>query len=170
MRVRVLGLAADGAFAVLETDGRAIEAFGPAGAGGAEAALAAGGIELIGLASGDPQALARRSGVPVAFGFAAEPALKAVYYRARVRMLDLERPAAVVDETQTVFIAENGLLSIGERLEAGAVVRAPDFGPYREAEALAYLAARCWNGLPMAFPGTTGAAWPMPVGRIARPQ
>ena len=37
--MRVLGLAADGSFAVLETDGRTIEAFGPAGVGDGRAAF-----------------------------------------------------------------------------------------------------------------------------------
>ena len=38
-----------------------------------------------------------------------------------------------------------------------------------EAEAIAYLAVRTWNGLPIAFPGTTGVESPMTGGRIARP-
>ena len=38
-----------------------------------------------------------------------------------------------------------------------------------EAEAFAYLAARTMRGLPLSFPGTTGAPAPMPGGRIARP-
>ncbi len=38
-----------------------------------------------------------------------------------------------------------------------------------EAEALAYLAARTFTGLPISFPGTTGVAEPMVGGRIARP-
>ena len=35
-----------------------------------------------------------------------------------------------------------------------------------EAEAFAYLAARTLRGLPISFPGTTGAPWPMSGGRI----
>jgi len=38
-----------------------------------------------------------------------------------------------------------------------------------EAEAFAYLAARTWRGLPISFPGTTGAPEPMVGGRIVRP-
>jgi anhydro-N-acetylmuramic acid kinase len=38
-----------------------------------------------------------------------------------------------------------------------------------EAEAFAYLAARTWRGLPISFPGTTGAPEPLKGGRIARP-
>jgi anhydro-N-acetylmuramic acid kinase len=38
-----------------------------------------------------------------------------------------------------------------------------------EAEAIAYLAARTWRGLPITFPTTTGVAQPMTGGRIARP-
>ena len=43
-------------------------------------------------------------------------------------------------------------------------------GDALEAEAFAYLAARCARGLPISFPGTTGAPTPMTGGRIARPQ
>ncbi len=38
-----------------------------------------------------------------------------------------------------------------------------------EAEAFAYLAARCALGLPISFPATTGVAAPLTGGRIARP-
>jgi anhydro-N-acetylmuramic acid kinase len=38
-----------------------------------------------------------------------------------------------------------------------------------EAEAIAYLAARTFRGLPISFPGTTGVAVPMTGGRIVRP-
>jgi anhydro-N-acetylmuramic acid kinase len=38
-----------------------------------------------------------------------------------------------------------------------------------EAEAIAYLAARTWRGLPITFPKTTGVAEPMTGGRISRP-
>ena len=38
-----------------------------------------------------------------------------------------------------------------------------------EAEAFAYLAARTVRGLPISFPGTTGAPRPMTGGRVARP-
>jgi anhydro-N-acetylmuramic acid kinase len=37
-----------------------------------------------------------------------------------------------------------------------------------EAEAFAYLAARCLLALPISFPGTTGVPEPMTGGRIAR--
>ena len=42
----------------------------------------------------------------------------------------------------------------------------PDF---IEAEAFAFLAARSLRGLPLTFPGTTGAPWPMTGGVLARP-
>ena len=42
-------------------------------------------------------------------------------------------------------------------------------GDALEAEAFAYLAARTLRGLPISFPGTTGAPAPMTGGRIARP-
>ena len=64
--MRVLGLAADGSFAVLETDGRTIEAVGPAGVGGEFST----DVDLIGLETGDPEALAKQVGVPVACDFA----------------------------------------------------------------------------------------------------
>ncbi len=38
-----------------------------------------------------------------------------------------------------------------------------------EAEAFAYLAARCLNGLPITFPGATGVRGPLTGGRIVRP-
>lgn len=38
-----------------------------------------------------------------------------------------------------------------------------------EAEAIAYLAARTFRGLPISFPTTTGVSEPMPGGRIVRP-
>src|SRR5205085_5912949 len=38
-----------------------------------------------------------------------------------------------------------------------------------EAEAIAYLAARTFRGLPISFPATTGVAQPLPGGRIVRP-
>ncbi len=38
-----------------------------------------------------------------------------------------------------------------------------------EAEAFAYLAARCLRGLPISFPTTTGVKTPMTGGRIVRP-
>ena len=38
-----------------------------------------------------------------------------------------------------------------------------------EAEAFAFLAARCLLGLPISFPGTTGVAEPMTGGRIVEP-
>jgi 1,6-anhydro-N-acetylmuramate kinase len=169
MRVRVLGLAADGSFAVLETDGRTVEAFGPAGRGGADGF--ASGVELIGLEDGDPEQLARRTGVPVACDFG--EAGPAVYYRALVRMSDLERPVAVVDGARVIHIAENGLLTIDTDVgDARTIVRSPEVVGRTEAiraEAIAYLAARVWNGFPIFFPGTTGAPYPMNGGRIVRP-
>ena len=39
-----------------------------------------------------------------------------------------------------------------------------------EAEAIAFLAARTFRGLPITFPGTTGAPKPLTGGRIAEPQ
>ena len=42
-------------------------------------------------------------------------------------------------------------------------------GDALEAEAFAFVAARCLKGLPISFPGTTGAPAPMTGGRIARP-
>jgi anhydro-N-acetylmuramic acid kinase len=39
-----------------------------------------------------------------------------------------------------------------------------------EAEAFAYLAARCAHGLPISFPKTTGVAIPMTGGRIVQPE
>jgi len=42
-------------------------------------------------------------------------------------------------------------------------------GDSMEAEAWAYLAVRCLRGLPITFPGTTGAPRPLPGGIIARP-
>ena len=158
--MRVLGLAADGSFAMLETDGRTIEAFGPAGAGEFPT-----DVDLIGLERGDAEALARRSGAPVACDFA--EAGPAVYYRARARMAALERPVAIVEDGRVIHIAENGLLTITEDIGgARTVIRDPD---WPRAEAIAYLAARVWNGFPILFPGTTGAPYPMPGGRIVRP-
>jgi anhydro-N-acetylmuramic acid kinase len=61
--------------------------------------------------------------------------------------------------------------AIEARLDA-PVMSADDLG-WRgdaiEAEAFAYLAARTLRGLPISFPGTTGAPSPMTGGRIARP-
>jgi anhydro-N-acetylmuramic acid kinase len=42
-------------------------------------------------------------------------------------------------------------------------------GDALEAEAFAFLAARCVRGLPISFPGTTGVPAPMSGGRVARP-
>ena len=42
-------------------------------------------------------------------------------------------------------------------------------GDSMEAEAWAYLAVRCLKGLPITFPGTTGAPRPLPGGVMARP-
>ncbi|MCA3732455.1 MAG: anhydro-N-acetylmuramic acid kinase [Phenylobacterium sp.] len=42
-------------------------------------------------------------------------------------------------------------------------------GDALEAEAFAFLAARCLRGLPISFPGTTGVRAPMTGGRLAQP-
>lgn len=164
--MRVLGLAADGSFAVLETDGRTIEAFGPAGKRFELAEL--GEIDLAGLQEGDAEEFAATWGIPVATGFGPFSVAKAVYYRTRVRSLQLERPTAVVDGEQTILIEENGLLISGGG-EARSTIGADELGRFVDAEAAAYLAARCWNGFPILFPGTTGAPYPMTAGRIVRP-
>ena len=162
--MRVLGLAADGSFAVLETDGRAIEALGAIGAGPGFPT----DVDLIGLEEGDAEALAKQSGAPVACDFAA--AGPAVYYRALARAAQLERPVAVVEGGRVIHIAENGLLTIDDDVgDARTVVRNPEESGWRRAQAVAYLAARVWNGFPISFPGTTGAPYPMPGGRIVRP-
>jgi hypothetical protein len=167
MAMRVLGLAADGAFAVLETDGRTIEAVGPAGKRFELADLRE--IDLVGLQTGDAAEFAATWGLPVAVGFEPFAVAKAVYYRARVRSLGLERPTAVVDGEQVILVEENGLLISGaDAAKARSVVQAEELGS--DAEAVAYLAARCWNGFPILFPGTTGAPYPMTAGRIVRPQ
>lgn len=161
--MRVLGLAADGSWAVLETDGRTIDAFGPTGAGGDFPQ----DVDLIGIEAGDAEAMARGAGAPVACDFAG--AGPAVYYRARARMAELERPAAVVSGEGVILIAENGLLTVAtDRGEARSVVDPSEVG-WTWPEALAYLAARVWNGFPIAFPGTTGAPYPMTSGRILKP-
>lgn len=160
--MRVLGLAADGSFAVLETDGRTIEAFGPAGEG--EFPI---DIDLIGLEEGDAEALAKKTGVPVACDFA--EAGPAVYYRARARMAELERPVAIVKAGRVIHIAENGLLTIADEVGRARTVIDPETAGWGRAEAIAYLAARVWNGFPILFPGTTSAPYPMTGGRIVRP-
>lgn len=162
--MRVLGLAADGSWAVLETDGRTIEAFGPAGSDSDFPT----DVDLIGLDAGDAQTLASQTGVPVACDFI--EAGPAIYYRARARAAELERPVAVLIGGQVIHIAENGLLTIaGDVSEARTVIQDPEAAGWRQVEAIAYLAARVWNGFPIAFPGTTGAPYPMPGGRIVRP-
>lgn len=177
--MRVLGLiAASGAvrMAVLETDGRTVGGYGPAAAAedleAAEAFIGAQNPDLIGLV-GEADGLARRTGIPVAFDFGPFAALSGVYYRALVSARGLERPAAVIDGERTFLIAANGLLTVADTAgPARTVVRTEDLGrpaEALEAEAAAFLAARCWNGLPVAFPGTTGAPYPMTGGRIAWP-
>jgi len=42
-------------------------------------------------------------------------------------------------------------------------------GDSMEAEAWAYLAVRCLKGLPITFPGTTGAPQPLSGGLVAKP-
>lgn len=160
--MRVLGLAADGSFAVLETDGRTIEAFGPAGVGEFPT-----DVDLIGLESGDAEALARKTGVPMACDFA--EAGPAVYYRARARAAELPRPMGVKEAGRVIHIAENGLLTIDSAVGDARTIIDPQEAGWRRAEAIAYLAARVWNGFPILFPGTTGAPYPMPGGRVVRP-
>ena len=41
-------------------------------------------------------------------------------------------------------------------------------GDVLEAQAFGVLAARCWHGLPLTFPGTTGAPRPLAGGRIVQ--
>ena len=162
--MRVLGLAADGSFAVLETDGRTIEAFGPAGVGDGYPR----DIDLIGLETGDAEQLAKRSGVPVACDFA--EAGPAIYYRARARAAERERPVAVLEGGCVIHIAKNGLLTVNREVgDARTVIPSAEDAGWRRAEAMAYLAARVWNGFPIHFPGTTGAPYPMTGGRFVRP-
>jgi anhydro-N-acetylmuramic acid kinase len=81
-------------------------------------------------------------------------------------------------ETPRALIACGGgrhnpalMQAIAERLDA-PVMAAEDLdwrGDAIEAEAFAYLAARCVRGLPISFPGTTGVPAPMTGGRVARP-
>ncbi|AWM77589.1 anhydro-N-acetylmuramic acid kinase [Phenylobacterium parvum] len=63
------------------------------------------------------------------------------------------------------------MAALAERLSCG-VADAESVGwrgDALEAEAFAFLAARCARGLPISFPGTTGIPAPMTGGRIARP-
>jgi anhydro-N-acetylmuramic acid kinase len=63
------------------------------------------------------------------------------------------------------------MAALAERLSCG-VTDAESVGwrgDALEAEAFAFLAARCARGLPISFPGTTGIPAPMTGGRIARP-
>ncbi|WP_309606257.1 anhydro-N-acetylmuramic acid kinase [Phenylobacterium sp.] len=61
--------------------------------------------------------------------------------------------------------------ALGDRLPAP--VKAAEHHGWRgdaiEAEAFAYLAARCARGLPISFPRTTGVRWPITGGRIVKP-
>jgi anhydro-N-acetylmuramic acid kinase len=61
--------------------------------------------------------------------------------------------------------------AIGDRagVELISAERAGWRGDSIEAEAFAYLAARTVRGLPISFPGTTGAPQPMTGGRVVRP-
>lgn len=67
----------------------------------------------------------------------------------------------------------NPVLVEAIRSRVGASVTDADALGWRgdaiEAEAFAYLAARAFRGLPISFPGTTGAPGPMTGGRIVRP-
>ena len=80
-------------------------------------------------------------------------------------------------DPQTVIICGGGRLNpaIMGMLDmhcAGKVVTAETVGwdgDALEAQAFAYLAVRTLRGLPISFPGTTGAPKPMTGGRMARP-
>jgi len=82
-----------------------------------------------------------------------------------------ERPPREVIVTGGGRLNPQIMKALGERLPM-PVRAAEDLG-WRgdsiEAEAIAYLAARTANGLPISFPGTTGVAAPMTGGRIVRP-
>jgi anhydro-N-acetylmuramic acid kinase len=61
---------------------------------------------------------------------------------------------------------------LAARLKPAAVEAAQDVrwsSDAIEAQAFAFLAVRCLNGLPITFPGTTGAPRPMTGGVLARP-
>ena len=88
------------------------------------------------------------------------------------------RGVALAKEPPAMLIASGGgrrnpqiMKALAERLPC-KLVSAEEVG-WRgdaiEAEAFAFLAARCAKGLPISFPGTTGAPRPMTGGRIARP-
>lgn len=90
----------------------------------------------------------------------------------------LRKGLADVGAQPTVVIACGGgrrnpvlMRAIGERLPAPLeTAEAVGWrGDSMEAEAIAYLAARCANGLPITFPGTTGASQPLTGGRIEQP-
>jgi anhydro-N-acetylmuramic acid kinase len=81
-------------------------------------------------------------------------------------------------ETPTMLIVAGGgrlnptlMTTLGAR--AGVPVTTAEVLGWRgdaiEAEAFAYLAARTFKGLPISFPGTTGAPRPMMGGRIVQP-
>jgi anhydro-N-acetylmuramic acid kinase len=63
------------------------------------------------------------------------------------------------------------MLALAERLPMPVVAAEAHGwrGDAIEAEAFAYLAARCVRGLPITFPATTGAPEPMAGGRIVKP-
>ena len=61
---------------------------------------------------------------------------------------------------------------LAERLAPAAVETADAVGwsaDALEAQAFAYLAARCLRGLPITFPDTTGVRQPMPGGVLVQP-
>ncbi len=85
---------------------------------------------------------------------------------------------ALAKEPPAVVIASGGgrrnpqiMKALAERLPCKLVsAEAVGWrGDAIEAEAFAYLAARCAKGLPISFPGTTGVPEPMTGGKIARP-
>lgn len=81
-----------------------------------------------------------------------------------------ERPAKVV---ACGGGRHNPVLLAAIRERAGVPVTTAEDEGWRgdsiEAEAFAFLAARCLLGLPISFPGTTGVAEPMTGGRIVEP-
>jgi anhydro-N-acetylmuramic acid kinase len=79
---------------------------------------------------------------------------------------------------QTFIIAGGGarnrtlMQMLSVRLRPGNVFTADSVGwvgDAIEAQAFAFLAARTARGLPITFPGTTGAPYPLPGGIVARP-
>jgi anhydro-N-acetylmuramic acid kinase len=86
--------------------------------------------------------------------------------------------ARLVPEAPRLYIICGGgrlnptlMRDLRELLQA-PVITAEDAGmngDSMEAEAWAYLAVRCFRGVPITFPGTTGVLRPLPGGLLARP-